>query len=273
MATLSELQDMQVDAEELASDLGIVTRSLTDKELIRFDRSFERQFKAGVSLTFLQDIYIRHQREALLGGIIAKEQMDADVDGETPASNKIGGPLPIAAQWQGVGDSWEDIDGIYSGAQGTWTTGACQNWIHSGTYLTGGTDGNAVKIGTNAVHIIFGLGSLHASPKVETVQFTIDDKAKPCLYPWWAQRQAPGYTQRVKELDNAFILKKDTTFLAQLYISRAFGEASANQSDYPMLFGVSYIKEPALRLQDPDGTALGTAGNLVGTRYNVVHTT
>ena len=271
MATLIELQEMQVDAELLADDAGIVTRSLTDKELFKFGRSFERQFVAGTQMVFLQDIYLRHQKEALLGAIIAKEQMDADVDGEIPASNKIGGPLPILAPWLGVGDAWEDIDGIYSGAQGTWTTGACQNWIHSGTYLTGGTDGNAVKIGTNAVHIIFGLGSLHASPKVETVQFTIDDKAKPCLYPWWAQRQAPGYTQRVKELDSAFILKKDTTFLAQLYISRAFGESSSNQSDYPMLYGVSYIKEPALRLQDPDQTALGTAGEIIGSRYDVIH--
>lgn len=273
MATLSELQTMQDEALELAGDLGIVTRSLTDKELIRFDRSYERQFVAGCSLIFLRDIYIRHQREGLLGALIAKEQMDNDIDGETPASNKVGGPLPIAAFWLGVGDAWEDVNGIYSGGQDAWTTGSCEDWVHSGTYLMGGLDGNPIRIGGNAVHIIFGLGSLHSSPKVETVQFTIDGKEKPCLYPWWAQRQAPGYTMRVKEFDNAFVLRKDTTFKAELYISRAFGGASTYQEDYPQLYGVSFIREPALRLQDPDGTALGTAGNLIGNRYDVVHTT
>lgn len=270
---LITLRKEQNEAEELADDLGIVTRSLTDKELTRFGYSFERQFVAGVSLTFLQDIYLRHRKECILGAIIAKEQMDADVDGEIPASNKIGGPLPILAPWLGVGDSWEDINGIYSGTQDAWTTGSCEDWIHSGTYLMGGLDGSAVRIGGNAVHIIFGLGSLHSSPKVETVQFTIDGKQKPCLYPWWAQRQAPGYTQRVKEFDSCFVLRKDTVFKAELYISRAFGGASALQEDYPMLYGVSYIREPAVRLQDVDGTALGVAGNLIGNRYDVVHTT
>ena len=118
---------MQTDAKSLADDLGVVTRDLNDRELTRFGRAFERQFIRQYETREVRDIYLRHQGEALLGAMIAKEQMDAEIDSEQPAPNKIGGPIPIEAAFLGVGDDWEDIQGVYAGAQNSWSTGSPQN--------------------------------------------------------------------------------------------------------------------------------------------------
>ena len=266
--SLGTLRGYQDEARVLADDLAMVTRDLTDKELIRFGRSFERQFIRSLPSRQMVDIHLRHIKEALLGGMIAKEQMDAEIQGETPGSNKTGGPLAIRACFLGIGDDWEDIYGIYSAAQGAWGTGTVQSWIHSGTTLMGGTDHNPIKIGENAVHIIYGISSIHSSPKLESTQFTIDGKLKPLLYCGFAQKHAVGHTQRIKELDNAIILRKDTTFLAKVFFSSAFGDAVDYVTDFPVLYGVSYIKEPALRVLDPTNAA-----TWVGTVQEVIFTT
>lgn len=273
MLSLELLAKLQEEARTLASDLGVTTRNLTPKELTRFGRSFERLFVVGVAERQIVDLYLRHKAEALLGAMIAKEQMDAEIDDEQPASNKIGGPLPIRACWMGIGDDWEDIDSIYNSVQQAWTTGACQNWIHSGTLLMNNFPagiGNAIRIGQNALHVVFGIDDTHPAPKVEVAQFTIDGKLKPIISTFFQQRMLPGAARAIKELDNAYIFKQDTTVLAQVFISRAFGAPSALQVTYPRLIGVSYIKEPALRLQDP---ITGAARVLPGTRYEVVHAT
>jgi len=262
---LSDLYARQDIARQLAGDLGVTSRDLEEHELIRFGRAFDRQFVIGNSLVRVAEIYAKHKTEALLGAMIAKEQMDAEIDGENPGANKIGGPLPIQSYFFGVGEAWEDIYGVYATTQSTWTTGAAQNWIHSGTTMMGGTGGNAIRIGENHVSIVFGLESLHASPKIEGVQFTIDGKTKPTIHTGWAQRTASENTDRIKELDNAYIFMKDTIVKGQIMISPAFGAPSAYQQDYPALMGVSFVKEPALRLLDQI--------TISGTRYEVVHTT
>lgn len=267
---LGMLQKLQADARALASDLGVTTRDLTDKELVRFGRSFERQFILCLPERELVDIYNRHKAEALLGAMVAKDQMNAEIDDEQPASNKIGGPNPIEAMHFGIGDDWEDIQSIYNAVQAAWTTGDAENWIHSGTQLMGGTAGHAIRIGMNAVHVVFGISTSHDSPRIEASQFTIDGKQKPKLTTFWQPRTLPGAPHATKEFDNAYVFKKDTTVLAQIFISQAFGALSTLQTDFPRLVGVSYIKEPALRLLDP---VTGAGRVLPGTTYDVVYTT
>lgn len=267
---LGELQKVQIDARTLASDLGVTTRDLTDKELIRFGRSYERQFITVYPDRQVVDLYMRHKAEAILGAMIAKDQMNAEIDDEQPASNKIGGPNPIEAMHLGIGDDWEDLNSIYAGAQNAWTTGAPQAWIHSATTLMGGLIPNAIRIGQNAVHVVFGIETTHDSPRIEAVQFIIDGKQKPKMTTFWQPRTLPGAPHAVKELDNAFIFKKDTTVLALLFISGAFGAPSALQTDFPRLVGVSYIKEPTLRLLDP---VTGVGRVLPGATHDVVYVT
>lgn len=264
--SLNKLQEWQRDAVKVGQDLGLMTVNLTNRELTRFGRSFERQFIRNLPDRQSFDIHMRHINEALLGALIAKEQMDQEIDGEVPSSNKIGGPYPIRAGWLGIGDDWEDILGIYGAAQNSWSTGSAQNWIHSGTSLLGGTGGNPIRILENAVHVVYGLYSVHASPKIESVQFTIDGKTKPPNYLHWAQKVAPGKGQFIKELDSCYVFKEDTNVKAQVFISNAFGAAASYVTDYPALYGVSYIKEPPLREKfDVSG--------LPGTTHNVVTTT
>lgn len=265
MVDVATLRNEMEEAKPLIEDLGVVTRDLTETELFRFGRSFERQFVAGSAFVDLANIHLRHRKEALIGAMVAKEQMDANIDGEHPAPNKIGGPLTIRASFLGIGDDWEDIQGIYAGAQNSWSTGSPQNWIHSGTSLMGGSDGNAVRIGENLVLVIYGLGSLHASPKIESTKFTVNGDQHPTLLTGWAQRVASENNKRIKEIDDVYLLRKDMTVKAEVFISEAFGATSANQQDFPFPFGVAYVREDALRLQDPT--------NLPGTRYNVIHTT
>lgn len=267
--SLGTLRGYQDEARVLADDLAMVTRDLTDKELVRFGRSFERQFIRALPTKQMVDIHLRHIKEALLGGMVAKEVMDAEIQGETPGSNKVGGPLAIRACYLGVGDDWEDIHGIYGGTQNAWSTGSAQPWIHNETSLMAaaayGAPFHPVRIGENAVHVIYGISSIHSSPKLESVQFTIDGKLKPLLYCGFAQKQAVGHTQRIKELDNAIILRKDTTFYAEVFFSEAFGAEVDFVTDFPVLYGVSYVKEPALRILAP------TTALMVGATQQVVY--
>jgi hypothetical protein len=266
MVSLGSLQSEQADAQELLADLGMVGEVLKPHELIRFGRAFERQFVNPVFDREIVDLMMRHRGEILVGAMVAKRQMEAEIDGEQPAAGKIGGPLAIRACWLGVGDDWEDIFGIYTGAQNSWTTGTPQNWIHSGTNLMAGVAGNAIRILENAVHIIIGIGTLHASPKIESSQFTIDGKTRPIHLLFRPQKIGAALDQRrIHELDNGIILKKDTTLLAKIFISSAIGGPSVLQQDYPFLMGASFVKEDQLRVHDPVGVPGVTAGVITTT--------
>lgn len=252
MVDVAILRTLQTRALTMASRLGLVVNPLTDAELEVFGLSFERQLILQFPQREIVDIFKRHQTEILLGAMVAKQQMNSEIDGENPSSGKIGGPLVTRAGWLGIGDDWEDA--------GTWTTGSPQNWIHSGTTLMGGTAGNPVRIGENAVHVVVGVGSLHPSPKIESVQFTIDGKTKPAIITGFATKVSD---LKVKELDVSQIWKKGTTVLGKVFISAAYG---SSVTDYPYLLSVSFIKENILR-------EYHDVANLPGTTADVILTT
>ena len=265
MVDVNKIQSEQADANELLGDLGLVGDVLKPHELVKFGRAFERNFLHHGLFREFNDIMIRHRPEFLLGAMVAKKQMDAEIDGEQPAPGKIAGPIPIRASFFGIGDDWEDIHGIYSAAQNTWTTGAVQDWIHSGTTLLAGTDGNAIRILDKAVHILVGIADLHVSPKLESAKFTIDGKEKPAHIMNRLRIGGSEQVLRVREFDSAIILKKNSTLKAELFISEAFGALSAFQESFPSLLGVSFVREDVMRIQDP--------ANIVGTVTEVVTTT
>lgn len=247
MVDVASLKSLMVDVAKVAKDYGVTFEQLTNAELKKFGLSFERQFIRQHPQRQIQDILSRHQGEILLGAMAAKEQMDANIDGELPDAGKVGGPLPIRACWLGIGDDWEDIAGVTGNPY--FTPGAPEDWIHSGTHLLGGTAGNPVRIGENAVHVVVGLASHHPAPKVESIKFEIDGKEKPALITKWSQ-MSPG-NLRIKELDRGFIWEEDTTVLAKVFISDTFGAVITEALDYPYLFGASFILEHELRVHDP----------------------
>jgi len=124
----------------------------------------------------------------------------------------------------------------------------------------GGTSGNPVRIGENAVHVIIAVGDEHPSPKLECVQFTINGEELPIIMLGEVMRLSDSL--RVKELDKEIILKKNSTVKATVFASTAYG---SSVSTIPYLLGFSYINEAQCRVQDP--------ANIPGTTHNVVLTT
>jgi len=269
MVDLASLIALQTDVAKVASDYGVTVKTLTNAELKKFGLSFERQFVKQYPERMIQDILNRHQGEILLGAMAAKEQMDANVDGEFPDAGKIGGPLPIRACWLGIGDDWEDLASInaLAGVRGNafFTPGSPVNWIHGGTWLLrqiGATAsgaaataaiGGAVRIGKHAVHVVCGLATYHPSPKIESMKFEIDGKQKPVLITKWSQLSPFG--MRIKELDRGMIWEENTTILAKVFISEYMPEKLTQVIDIPYLFGATFIIEHELREHDPVSTS------------------
>lgn len=231
---------------------GLVGRSLEDYELEVITETLETYFNIPTIERddSVESILNRHLNEILIGAMLAKEQMDAEIDGMFPGSGKIGGPVPIRAAFVGVGKDWDDLGAI--------TTGAPQNWIHSGTTLMGGTAGRPIRIGKNAVHVVFGVGDLHPSPKLESVKFELNGQEQPivCL----GLMRPSDFN--IVEFQKSYIFKNGTTVLATVYASNAFG---TSVNSIPCLIGVSFILEDKLRIQDPTA--------LPGTVHEVVVTT
>ena len=240
MVTLAELKTLQKDAVDLAKELGLVVKELNVDELSLFGRSFERQFVVPFTEREIANIYIRHMGEILLGTMKSKEQFAQELGGERPPAGKFG-MVPIRPAFFGYRD-WDELGSI--------TGGSPQNWIHAAsTLLTaaglGGVAGNPIAIEENAAHTLIGVGSLHPSPKIETIQFTIDGKTKPVSISWYSfGLGAKQSALKIKEFDTAFILKEDTTILTKVY-------QRPTADDIPYLLGASYIKEPQLRVHDP----------------------
>lgn len=250
--SMDTLKAAMADASKAADSLGFTYATLTDPELDKFGRSFDRQFVLGTKNRDIIDLYMRHLEEIMLGCMVATDQMKKRFDGERPEAGKFGMVKPRAGFF-GIGDDWDSVSAF--------TCGSPQNWIHSGTALMAGTSGNAIRIGQMALHVILGMGSLHKSPKIESHQLTLDGKPKPIII----TREMQNFSDfSLKELDVAFILKWNTTILAKAFIGDQLGIVTS-ALDIPFLLGVSFIPEDILRLHD--------VATLPGTTYNVVLTT
>jgi len=249
MITEADVLKILPDARDVGQRLKLVYKDLTAGEIRTFVSSFNRQFVVPFVEREVADILLRHMGEILLGAMLAKEQFDMELGGERPDSKQFG-MVMIRAAFFGY-DDWDEIGSI--------TGGTPQNWIHAGTTLLAGTSGNAIAIDENAAHMVIGVGSLHPAPKIESFQFTIDGETRPVNITWYHFGiGAKDTCLHIKEFDKAFPLANDTTILV-----KTFQRVTGN--DIPFLFGVSYIKEPQLRIHDP--------ANVVATAQKVLRTT
>jgi len=228
MVSIEQLRSDQTEAEATAKALGLEYELLKDDELDKFGRSFERQFVLNEKYREVIDILNRHRAEILLGAMVATKQFSKRFDGERPEAGKFGMVEPRAGFF-GIGDDWEDNPSV--------TGGALANWIHSGTTRMGGTSGNAVKIGKNAVHVVVAIGDYELEPKMESIQLTVDGKPKPGIV---VKRPMHESDYGVKELDIAFIFKYGTTVLGKIF-QRLTG------TSYPYFIGASFVPENILR--------------------------
>lgn len=230
---VSKLRDTQKQQLiSMAKELGIFAEPLTEKELIRFGRSYDRQLR-------LDDIHLRHQKEALLGAMIAKYQLGfedgplAEIDGELPAHGRVQGPVTIRASWFGVGDDWYMVD--------AWVLGEWNPWIDVVVH--------------DAVHVVYGIQSLIDKPIIEAVQFIVDGKTKAVQQTRFTEIRKPGQ-MNIREFDNAYIFKENTVVKVNVFLSKnvpletALDYPPTHALDVPKLYGVSFVPyKTALELE------------------------
>ena len=200
-------RDQKGDLKVMAIELGINVKELTRKELARFCRSYERQFR-------LDAIHYRHRRETFLGAMIAKHQLGefAELDGEIPAKGKVQGPVTIRASWFGVGDDWYDV--------APWIPGEWNTWIDVVVH--------------DAVHVVYGVQSLLETPLIEAVQFRIDGFAKAVQQTHFTEKSGK---LKIREFDSAYIFKEYTTVKVDVFLSKNVPDPI----DFPKLYGVSFV--------------------------------
>lgn len=251
-----EFSNVVEDAIKLAGGKVEISK-LSQEELQVMEDAFDRQLDRQLRERPYIDIYEEYKTEILLAAMIAKKQMSGSIiAGDEPESNQIAGPLILRPEFLGLGDDWKDISSIYGGSQSTWTTGSAQNWIHAGTTPLGGTSGNDIRILENQVTVFFAVESLHPSPKLNRVQFRINNQPLTPLYTADAFRDQDF---PVRRLNIAKILYKDTQFRAQVFFPN---NGSSSVTDWIRLHGISFIKETAARVLDP--------ASLPGSTYKVV---
>jgi hypothetical protein len=231
-----------------ADALGLQIDDFTPDELKEFMLSFARMFRLHTLPRVITEIFNGRIAEIRLAAKVAKAQFNASFGGEQPDSGQYGMVITRAGYF-GIGNDWDDARPLVRGV--TYI-------IDSGTTRMGGTSGNPVRIGGNAVHLILAQGTLSTNPRTEATRFIIDTKIKAAI-PTWFHYNVPGDGQiKVKELDKVRLLRKGNTLAWQ-----AFSSTSGPDANY--LLGVSFLPEAQLRELDINA--------LSGTTPDVVLTT
>jgi hypothetical protein len=250
-----------------ALGLGYELSYLNDIEFEKWKLAFKRSLVMPTYYKQFIEIDYRHILDYLLGAMIAKKQFQMDFDGTWPYPGRFGMSRP-RAQYFGLGHSWDYWPWGNAATQTFPTASAVDNWIHAGALSAtavdasglGGTDGNAIRILGSAVHVIIGILDLAVQrsgshPNIESVQFTIDGKAKPVV-----QLSATTCVARPAfvEFDEAIVLKEKSTFLAAAFVDK-------NERSALALWGITYLPEAQGLVTDPD--------NIDGTTNDMVTTT
>ena len=216
---------------ELAKNLGLQVEDFTVEETKEFLLSFNRMFRLHVMPRVITEIFNSRMTEIRLAAKVAKAQFNASFGGETPDSGQYGMVITRAGYF-GIGDDWGDARPL--------DAGSITYIIDSGTTRMGGTSGNPVRIGGNAVHLILAQGTFSQNPITEATRFIIDTKIKSAIPVWFHYLVSD---LKIKELDKVRLFKKGTTVAWQ-----AFSRQGGPDANY--LLGVSFLPEAQLRELD-----------------------
>ena len=234
--TFNEVKGWIPDVKTAAANLSLVVREPNDRELRKFVESFNRTLILHCKEREIADIFRKHAKEILLGFMVMKEQVDKEFDGDDPKAGTFGMTTPIAGYFGE--DGWAK----------TVTAGTTNNIIHAGNTHIGGTSGDPIKVTDEVVHVIIGYGNYNPSPKCVLLQETIDGKTKPHINTEYAWRVSD---LQIKELNQARILKKDTTY-------KLIGFADEGGTDEIYVVGVTFLTERLMRINDPANMAGST---------------
>jgi len=244
--------------------LGYEISFLNEQEFEKWKLAFKRSLVLPTQYKQFIEIDYRHILDYLLGAMIAKKQFEQNFDGTWPYPGRFGLSRP-RAQYFGLGDTWNYWPWGDATTATFPTASASDNWIHAGALSLagvtgaglGGTSGNAVRFLESAVHVIVGVIDLAVQqygghPNVESVQFTVDGKAKPVTV------MSPTTCiarPAMVEFDEAIILKNKSTMLVTAFLPKSDRTALA-------LWGITYLPEAQGLVKDPDNID-GTTNDMV----------
>lgn len=218
-------------------DVSVDRQPLSGSEEKRLQLTFDRGLTDTRSLDtkVVSEKLNEYQDEINSAAQIARAQFEQKFGGLNPSSGRFS-ISRIHSGYFGY-DSWEDVP--------TFAGGTLNAWIddETPTNLNSGSSGleNPLKVGSQAVHVIMGIGTYHDSPKTTAVEYEINES------PRAAVKTKYEFTRtdiQIKWLDRAIILPENALFAAQAY-------ADNDGDDFPFFVGVTFLKNRAAQDADP----------------------
>lgn len=238
---------------ESSADIGAKQDPLSQDELRRFNRAFERFLEDTRTLDteVLVEKFTEYGQEILATAEVAKHELQGSFDGQSPSSNSFGMDT-VHPGYFGY-DDWDDMP--------TLTGGAANDWIDNDTptNLAGGAGGfaNPLGIGDPVVHVILGFGSYAADPVVSRIKWEKNEEPEAAVT---TENNFRNSDLRIQWLDTPFVLQPQDDFAARVF---AGGEAGTNYEDAVYPLGISFLEADAYRNLDPANMAGTSNANIV----------
>lgn len=225
---------------ETQSEYDLTGVSLKSSEKEQLDAFFEGYFEFYERDNTRKDILDRFRPHILTACKIAKDEFNAQFNGESPDS---GFGMSLTKPGYFGWDTWDNMgSSLSSGANDLIDAGTSDN-------LSGSTGSdNPMTIGDPAFHLILGYGSYAQSPKLTSFYKEI--------------RKEPGTNVDVEgHFRNSEVRLRTLNFPYLLAPGDKFyleGWTEAGGDDIPYLFGISFLKYDKLQIMDPANMS-GTA--------------
>lgn len=214
------------------------TLSEEEEDMLKmvFDRALEDTRTEGT--TTLRDKVQEYYDEVVFAAEVARAQFDQRFDGQNPSSGFFGVDT-VHSGYFGY-DDWSNTPDPGSGDDGSaiaWIDDSVPDHVSG----TGGRN-NPLRIGEDAVHIIFGVGSYETDPVATRAWFVKND----------SPRSAFSTTETFRNTDlriqwlNAPIVLAEGDDIYSEYLS---AEASTTESLY--LTGLTFLQEKTSRIVTP----------------------
>jgi len=223
------------------------TAVLTDGEEKALRKAFSRSLEDTRSLDTetVVEKFREYMTEVEFAASVAKAQMDQQIGGQITTPNKVA-ITQVEPEYFG----YQDWDNIPDATADTVTT-----WLDSSTPdELGGTGGEPVKVGDEAVHLVLGMGTYSSDEKARSFSFNVDRSLKTAVK---AEAAFRNTDLMIQWLDQPFLLYEDREIFGEFYSPFAGSTAF-----YPV--GISFIDGKKARNIEP-GTFYGTSvsGNVL----------
>lgn len=223
----------QVDTpSQIATD----REPLSEDEKSILDMTFERGFED----THVEDTEVvrekiqEYQEEIAQAAEIARAQFDQPFGGMNPKEGNFA-MKRIHSGYFGY-DSWENAPSVSAGENNAWIDDGSPDNLNGSSGIS-----NPLKVGEDAVHIILGFGTYHASPKASSIKMRINDSPRSSVNVKWEFTRTDT---QIKWLDRPIILPENALIAAEIY-----ADNGGDEFLYPV--GASFVKYRASQLADP----------------------